>query len=266
MSEPAPVGVAANDLFPLDRVRVVLCQTSLPANIGACARAMKTMGLSSLYLVNPKAFPHPDAEALASRATDILERARLCATLDEALAGTVFAAASTARTRDISPEVLTPREMAARMIEAARSGPVALVMGAEKYGLTGEEVSKCSVIASIPANPAYSSLNLGAAVQLFAYEIRLAAETIKLPPVEVPAPATSEQLELLYAHLEQALLEIGFLNTGRDPTRMMQRLRRLFARARLEQEEVNILRGILAMAQAHVGLQAPRKPPDPEAS
>ena len=103
MSDPAPIGVAANVLFPLDRVRVVLCQTSLPANIGACARAMKTMGLSSLYLVNPKAFPHPDAEALASRATDILERARLCATLDEALAGTVFAAASTARTTRYLP-------------------------------------------------------------------------------------------------------------------------------------------------------------------
>ena len=226
---------------------------------------MKTMGLSQLYLVNPKTFPHPDADALASRATDILQHARLCATLDEALSGTVFAAASTARTRDISPEVLAPREMAARMMEAAITGPVALVMGPEKYGLTGQEVGKCSVITSIPANPEYSSLNLGAAVQLFSYELRLAAENVDTRSSQTHDPAPSEQLELFYAHLEQALVEIGFLNPKRDPTRMMQRLRRLFARTRLEQEEVNILRGVLAMAQAHVGLQTPRRPGDPAA-
>ena len=223
---------------------------------------MKTMGLSDLYLVNPKIFPHPDAEALASRATDILEHAHVCATLDEALSGTIFAVACTARTRDISPEVLAPREMASRMIEETSSGPVALVMGPEKYGLTGEEVGKCSVITSIPANPDYSSLNLAAALQVFSYEIRQAALSTLPSASLTAAPATSEQLELFYAHLEQTLVEIGFLNPKRDPTRMMQRLRRLFARSRLEQEEVNILRGVLALAQTHVGLQAPRRPPD----
>jgi len=262
MSDPAPAIGPAKVSSALAQVRVILCQTSLPANIGACARAMKTMGLSNLYLVSPKIFPHPDAETLASRATDILEHAHVCATLDQALSGTIFAAACTARTRDISPEVLAPREMASRMIEATSNGPVALVMGPEKYGLTGEEVGKCSVITSIPANPEYSSLNLAAAVQVFSYEIRQAA--LNTLPLISPtaAPATSEQLELFYTHLEQTLVEIGFLNPKRDPARMMQRLRRLFARSRLEQEEVNILRGVLALAQTHVGLQAPPRPPD----
>jgi len=224
-----------------------MCQTSHPGNIGACARAMKTMGLEQLVLVNPKFFPHPEAEAMASRATDVLERARVCTDIDEALGGTVFAAASTARGRDLSHPVLTPREAAVRMIEEARHGPVALVMGAEKYGLTVEEVNRCSVIATIPANPDYSSLNLAAAVQLFAYELRLAALD-PLPAQQEFAPATHEDLERFYAHLEQTLLDVGFLNPS-APKRLMQRMRRLFARARVEREELNILRGILAAAQ-----------------
>jgi tRNA/rRNA methyltransferase len=244
MSDASP---AAN---ALERVRIVLCHTSLPANIGAVARAMKTMGLASLYLVNPKQFPHADAEALASRATDILDAARVCATLDEALAGTVYAAASTARNRDMSHPVLTPREAAARIVEEAQRGPVALVMGPEKFGLTVPEVNRCSVIASIPANPDYSSLNLAAAVQLFAYEIRLAAEQVERLPQQTFEAATFEEVEMLYAHLEEALLEIGFINP-KEPKRLMQRMRRLFARVRLEREEVNILRGILNMAQEH---------------
>jgi len=244
MSDASP---AAN---ALERVRIVLCHTSLPANIGAVARAMKTMGLASLYLVSPKQFPHADAEALASRATDILDAARVCATLDEALAGTVYAAASTARNRDMSHPVLTPREAAARIVEEAQRGPVALVMGPEKFGLTVPEVNRCSVIASIPANPDYSSLNLAAAVQLFAYEIRLAAEQVERLPQQTFEAATFEEVEMLYAHLEEALLEIGFINP-KEPKRLMQRMRRLFARVRLEREEVNILRGILNMAQEH---------------
>lgn len=244
MSEPAS-GLAA-----LERVRVVLCHTSLPANIGACARAMKTMGLRSLVLVDPKQFPHDDATALASRATDVLQDARVCASLEEALAGTVYAAASTARGRDRSHAVLTPHELAARMIEEAQRGPVALVMGPEKFGLTVQEVNLCSVITRVPADPDYSSLNLAAAVQVFAYELRLAAEPIAQLPQQVFEAATFEEVEMLYAHLERALLEIGFLNP-KEPKRLMQRMRRLFARVRLEHEEVNILRGILNMAQEH---------------
>ena len=244
MSEPSPGATT------LDRVRVVLCHTSLPANIGACARAMKTMGLSALYLVDAKRFPHADAQALASGASDVLAAARGCATLDEALAGTVYAVASTARRRDMSHPVLTPREAAARLVEQAHRGPVALVMGPEKFGLTVEEVNRCSVIATVPANPDYSSLNIAAAVQLFAYEIRLAAHTVEPTCDRAFEPATYEEVEMFYDHLERALLDIGFLNP-KEPKRLMQRMRRLFARIRLEREEVNILRGVLNMAQRH---------------
>jgi tRNA/rRNA methyltransferase len=236
---------------PLERVRVVLCHTSHPGNIGGCARAMKTMGLRSLVLVDPKHFPHDDAQAMASRATDILQGARVCTDLDAALSDTVYAAACTARSRDLSHEALTPREAAARMLEAARQGPVALVMGPEKYGLTGQEVNRCSVITTIPANPEYSSLNLAAAVQLYCYELRLAASGIERLPQRAAEPATHEELERFMAHLEQAVLDLGFLDPH-APKRLMQRLRRLFTRARLEREEVNILRGILAFAQAAV--------------
>jgi tRNA/rRNA methyltransferase len=232
----------------LANVRVVLCRTSHPGNIGACARAMKTMGLEQLYLVNPGRFPDADADAMASRATDLLERARVCATLDEALAGTVFAAASTARWRDLSHAVLTPRESAERLVREAMHAPVALVFGPERTGLTVDEVSRCSVVASIPANPAYSSLNLGSAVQIFAYEARLAAMQIQSLPQEQHAPANYEEVELFFAHLEQTMVDIGFLNPA-QPKRLLQRMRRLFTRARLEREEVNILRGILAAAQ-----------------
>jgi tRNA/rRNA methyltransferase len=251
MSEPSPSPSS------LERVRIVLCHTSLPANIGAAARAMKTMGLASLYLVDPRQFPHADAEALASRATDILAAARVCATLDDALAGTVYAVACTARNRDRSHPVLTPREAAARMAAEAQRGPVALVLGAEKFGLTMQEVNRCSVIATVPANPEYSSLNLAAAVQLFAYEIRLAAQPLEQIPQQTFDAATYEEIEMFYAHLEQALLEIGFINP-KEPKRLMQRMRRLFARVRLEREEVNILRGILNMAQDHA--RAARRP------
>jgi len=244
VSEPTPEPIVP---APLSNVRVVLCQTSHPGNIGACARAMKTMGLAHLVLVNPKFFPHPDAEAMASRATDLLSQATVCTRLDEALSGTVFAVASTARSRDLSHPVLSPREAASRMMQEAQHGPVALVMGAEKYGLTVEEVNRCSVIASIPANPEYSSLNLASAVQLFAYELRMAAMDPGLAQQSF-APATHEDLERFYIHLEQTLLQVGFLNPE-APKRLMQRMRRLFARTRLEREELNILRGILAAAQ-----------------
>lgn len=232
----------------LANVRVVLCSTSHPGNIGACARAMKTMGLHQLVLVNPKYFPHAEAEAMASRATDILARARVCDTLDEALADCVFAVASTARNRDLSHAVITPREAAARLASEAGAAPVALVMGAEKFGLTVDEVNRCNVIATVPANPEYSSLNIASAVQLFAYEIRLAALQVeRLPQQEFPA-AEHADIERFYAHLEQTLLEIDFLNP-KEPKRLMQRMRRLFGRMRLEREEVNILRGILNAAQ-----------------
>lgn len=244
---PTPPEASRDTL--LARVRVVLVETSHPGNIGAVARALKTMGLSSLALVRPRHFPDAQAQAMASGAIDILKTARVYATLDEALHGTVFATASTARSRDLSHTVLTPRAAAARMLHEARHGPVALVMGPEKYGLTGRDVERCSIISAIPANPEYSSLNLAAAVQLFAYELRLAAEPNAVPRGDDYPPAAHEDLELFYAHFEQTIIDIGFLDPA-APKRLMQRMRRLFARARLEREELNILRGILAAAQA----------------
>jgi tRNA/rRNA methyltransferase len=233
-------------------IRIVLCETSHPGNIGAAARAMKTMGLTRLHLVNPQHFPGPEAEAMAARASDILQAARVHGTLDEALTGTVFTVASTARTRDLTHAVLTPRETAARLVQEARGGSVALVFGREKYGLTVEEVSRCTALAMIPANPEYSSLNLAASVQVFAYEIRLALLPVENYQQAELDPAPYEDVERLFEHLEQTLYDIEFLDPNR-PKRLMQRLRRLFQRARLEREEVNILRGILAAAQKRHG-------------
>jgi len=228
----------------LNNVRVVLCGTTHPGNIGAAARAMKTMGLPSLYLVKPKRFPAPEAEAMATSATDILEHSVVCGSLDEALAGTVFAVACTARSRDLSHEVLTPREAGARLAREAATGCVALVFGPEKSGLTAADVSRCGVIATVPANPDYNSLNLAAAVQIFAYEVRQAAEPVTSYAQEENEAATYDEVEFFFRHLEQTLYDVEFLDP-RQPKRLMQRMRRLFQRARLEQEEVNILRGIL---------------------
>lgn len=235
---------------PLHNIRIVLCHTSHPGNIGGAARAMKTMGLTHLHLVNPKRFPSDEAAAMAAHAIDVLEAASVHAQLDQALIGTVFAAACTARSRDLSHAVLTPREAAARLVQEAARGPVALLFGPEKHGLTVEEVSRCGVIAMVPANPDYPSLNLAAAVQLFAYEIRQATDATDTYPQELFEPAPYQDVERLFEHLEQTLYDIEFLDP-RNPKRLMQRLRRLFQRARLEREEVNILRGILAAVQKH---------------
>jgi tRNA/rRNA methyltransferase len=224
-------------------IRIVLCEPSHPGNIGAAARAMKTMGLSQLCLVNPERFPDPEAEWRASRATDILARARVCASLDEALDGCAYTVACSARTRDMAVPAATARAAAARAAAIAHTQPVALVFGNETSGLTTEQVNKCRLVASIPANAPYSSLNLGAAVQVFAYELRLAV--LGSRELEASAAlATHEQVEAFYEQLEQIMLATGFLNP-RAPKKLMSRMRRLFARAQLEKEEVNILRGVL---------------------
>jgi len=236
------------DLSPLRRVRVILCGTSHPGNIGASARAMKTMGLASLYLVNPVRFPAADALAMASGAADVLQNAVVCGSIDEALAGTVFAVACTARSRDLSHAVLTARETGLRLLREAAQGPVALVFGPEKTGLTAREVSRCAAIGMIPASPDYTSLNLAAAVQIFAYEVHQAASAVATYPQETYEAASYEEVEFFFHHLEQTLYDTEFLDP-KQPKRLMQRLRRLFQRARLEKEEVNILRGILSAAQ-----------------
>ncbi|HSC94491.1 MAG TPA: RNA methyltransferase [Burkholderiales bacterium] len=229
---------------PLKNIRFVLCETAHPGNIGAAARALKTMGLGELHLVAPGRFPDPQAEWLASGATDVLRRARVHPTLDDALAGSALTVACTARPREIAVPMLGARDAAARVVDVARSQPAALVFGNETFGLTGLEVARCQLLATIPANPEYGSLNVAAAVQIFAYELRLAA----LGPVpqrgKAHIRATHEELERFFQHLERAMIEHGFLNPE-HPKKLMPRLRRLFNRAELEREEVNILRGVI---------------------
>lgn len=229
---------------PLKNIRFVLCAIAHPGNIGAAARALKTMGLGELRLVAPGRFPDPQAEWLASGASDVLRRARVHPTLDDALAGSALTVACTARPREIAVPMVTAREAAARIIEVARSQPAALVFGNETFGLTGVEVARCQLLATIPANPEYSSLNVAAAVQLFAYELRLAALGSAPRPGKARMHATHEELERFYEHLERAMVEHGFLNPE-HPKKLMPRLRRLFNRAQLEREEVNILRGVI---------------------
>lgn len=229
----------------LDNIRVVLSHTTHPGNIGAAARAMKTMGLSRLYLVSPKSFPDAQATAMASGAVDVLDNARVCESLDEALRGTVLAAALTTRPRDLPHEIYDARRAARALVEQGRRQEVAIVFGTEMSGLTIAQVSKCQVLVRIPANADYASLNVAAAVQVMAYELRMAVpEVEKIPPSPAYEPASFEEIEMLYRHLESTLVASGFLDPD-QPKRLMQRLRRLFARSRLEKEEVSILRGML---------------------
>lgn len=228
----------------LDNVRIVLCQTSHPGNIGATARAMKTMGLSRLYLVNPAKFPDPEAVAMASGATDLLDEARVCTSLEQALAGCGLVIGLSARRRELSHAPLTARAAAQQAMQFAAGQQVALVFGTEMSGLSNAELILCQQLAMIPANPAYSSLNLAAAVQVLAYELRQSALGEPLLHGSSFPAATHDEIEGFYAHLERTLVDIGFLDPAM-PKRLMPRLRRLFARARPEKEEINILRGIL---------------------
>jgi tRNA/rRNA methyltransferase len=231
---------------PLSHVRVVVSHTTHPGNIGAAARAMKTMGLRDLYLINPRHFPDPQADAMAAGADDVLRDATVCSSIDEALQGVVFTVAMTARLRDISIEVKTPREAMPLLLQQAATQPVALLFGTEMSGLTNEEMGKAQVLVNIPAHPDFSSLNIAAAVQVVSYELSVAAQSY-LPSMPETRPAAHEQVEGFFVHLEKTLHEIGFFTT-QNPARMMQRLRRLYARARLEQDEINILRGIMSVA------------------
>ena len=241
-----------NSVFALDRVRIVLMRTSHPGNIGAAARAMKTMGLSRLYLVEPLSFPDPVAQARASGAEDLLEQAVITGSLAAALQGTVFSAALTARRRERSVPVRLAREAAPELLSFTSRGDVALVFGTEKAGLSNDEVALCSMPVAIPTDPAFSSLNLGAAVQLLCYELRHAALSPASLPENVEDPASFESVEGFYRHLEQAMTDSGFYDPH-NPKRLLPRLRRLFGRIRLEREEVNILRGILGALQKNSG-------------
>lgn len=242
----------------LDNIRIVLVGTSHPGNIGAAARAMKTMGLSDLRLVSPLRYPCAEETARASGADDLLARAQVHDDLASALADCVHVIGTTARSRTLPLPTLVPREAGMQLVSRAAAGPVALLFGREHSGLTNEEVDHCQALVTIPANPEYSSLNLAAAVQVLCYEIRVAAlaggseGTGALPETD-DAPATFAELEGMYAHMQQTLMGIGFLDPA-NPRHLMRRLRRLFGRAGLTRNEVNILRGILTQVGIDPGM------------
>ena len=235
------------------RVRIVLVNTSHPGNIGAAARAMKTMGLEDLWLVKPARFPDQEAEWRAAAAADLLASATVVPGLDAAIADCQLVIGTSARGRHIPWPVLDPRRCAERTLQAAASGEqVAIVFGREDRGLTNEELHACHLHLHVPSHEDYPSLNLAMAVQIVAYELRMLEVSGQLPEdacAEWDAPfSTVENMELYYRHLEQTLTEIGFLNPA-APRQLMPRLRRLYNRVRLDEMELNILRGILTETQ-----------------
>ena len=206
---------------------------------------MKNMGLSDLALVNPKHFPHDEATARASGAADILERATVVDTLAEALTDCVYVAGASARSRTINWPCMGPRDCAERMIQESSHGKVAAVFGPEKTGLHNDDLDLCHTLLTIPTDPGFSSLNLAMAVQVLTYELRVASMLDEGPVFDVEAPpATSEEMEHFYEHLEKVLTDIEFLDPD-NPRHLMRRMRRLFIRARPDKNEVNILRGVL---------------------
>lgn len=236
----------------LDNIRIVLSRPTHPGNIGAVARAMKNMQLQRLVLLAPEAdHQGPDATARATGAVDVLTQATVCASLDEALAGCRLVLGTSARERTIAWPTLLPREAAAALIEEAEQGPVALLFGQERAGLTNVELDRCHALVTIPSNPGFSSLNLASAVQILAYEVFLQTEGGRSPASRTEgggALATDDELQGLYRHLEEVLLQVAFLDPA-HPRKLMRRLIRLFNRARLDQNELNILRGILTAVQ-----------------
>lgn len=228
----------------LENIKIVLVNTSHTGNIGSAARAMKTMGLSQLVLVDPVELPDGKASAMAAGAGDVLSNAQVVETLQEAIADCGLVVGTSARSRTLSWPMLNPRECAEKMISELSNYQVALVFGRENSGLTNEELQMCHYHVNIPANPDYSSLNLAAAVQTLAYELRVAyLATESFPEPEQVYPL-SEDLERFYVHLEKTLGETGFI-IPQHPGIVMTKLRRLFNRARPESQELNILRGIL---------------------
>jgi tRNA/rRNA methyltransferase len=228
----------------LSNFRVVLVRTSHPGNIGSAARAMKNMGIASLVLVAPKRFPDPEATALASGADDVLAGARVAGSLTEAIGDCVAAFALSARLREWGPENIAVRDAAVAALASSGDGPIAFVFGNEASGLTNEELLACQHHVRIPTDPAWSSINLAQAVQIVAYELRMAATSGAMSEGRPEPLATVAELEGLYGHLEEASVASGFLDPA-NPGRLRERWRRLFARARPEREEINILRGLL---------------------
>ena len=232
-------------------IRIVLVAPSHPGNIGAVARAMKNMGLTQLVMVRPRQFPDPEATARASGADDVLSAARCVGSLDEALDGCGFVTATTSRDRDQYFRVVDVREAALRIVAEAGRSPAAVVFGAERTGLTNEELETAHALIRIPASPLYPSLNLAMAVQLVAYEIFRAQGVVPAAAVSGAAPlASAQDMERLYVHLGAVLEEIDFRDRTQKGTHLMSRIRRFLQRAELDENEVNILRGILTAVQS----------------
>ncbi|HHH42538.1 MAG TPA: RNA methyltransferase [Gammaproteobacteria bacterium] len=227
--------------------RIVLINTSHPGNIGATARAMKNMGLDTLCLVEPKQYPSAEATARASGADDLLARAACFSTLEEAVADCELVIGASARSRTLPVPLLDPRACAALVHRQTDVERVAILFGRERTGLTNEELDRCHQLVQIPTSADYPSLNIAAAVQVIAYELRLAAGVVEKPHEPEVDYASMEQMEQFYTHLEQTLVELEFLDPA-NPRQLMRRLRRLFNRARPDQNEINILRGILTAA------------------
>jgi tRNA (cytidine32/uridine32-2'-O)-methyltransferase len=245
MTEATP---SAADRGIADHIRFVLVRTSHPGNIGAAARAIRTMGLRRLSLVAPHTFPHADAVALASGANDVLEEAPISPDLSTAIADCQLVLGATARRRDVPMEEIDAREAAARALAAAREGrEVALVFGNERTGLENDEIKRCHAAVLIPSDPEFASLNLAQAVQVLAYEVRMAmlAGASPLPEQKSDPPASSAELEAFFEHLERTLEAIDF-HKGRSPRTIMLRLRRLYLRAQPDERELRVLHGILS--------------------
>lgn len=238
----------------LDQIRIILVGTTHTGNIGSVARAMKTMGLSQLCLVAPKELPDGQAYALSAGASDILANAKVFDTLAEAITDCPLVVGSSARSRTLSWPMLEPRECGVKAVQEAASHPVALVFGRESSGLSNEELQLCNYHVCIPANPEYSSLNLAMAVQIVTYEVRMAWLQTTLQPQagsdDAVAYPTNEQMSSFYQHLEATLNDTGFI-IKQHPGVVMTKLKRLFTRARPEEAEYNILRGILTSVQRY---------------
>ncbi len=231
-------------------IRFVLVNTTHPGNIGAAARALKTMGLAELDLVNPEEFPSEIAHSRSAGADDVLACARIHRSLDDALApcGLVFGAS--ARSRHVNYPVLDPETAAQKIIAASTRCQVAVVLGRERTGLTNDELDRCQYLINIPTNPDYPSLNVASAVQILAYAIRRAQGAYPVPEIRrnPERAVTQEEMRGLYEHLEKVLIDIGFLDP-QYPRKLMRRLYRLFYRAHMGIRELNILRGILSAVQ-----------------
>lgn len=242
-------------MLDLKNIRIVLIDTSHPGNIGGAARAMKNMGLDKLYLVAPQQYPHEKAVWRASNALDVLDKAVVCETLDEAIEGCQLVLGTSARDRSMPWPVLDPRQSAESVISEPEEHQVAILFGREDRGMTNEELQRCHFHLQIPANPEYTSLNLGTAVQVVCYELRMAMlnksglrEVWDWEQEWDEEAASTDEMRYFLEHLEKTLIDIDVLNP-KNPRQLMPRLKRLFMRSRMDKLEVSIMRGILSATQ-----------------